>query len=464
MICICLCLLLGAEVSAVPAQAGRGAAGQPPPAAPQGGLDARLGELSQQIAREMSDNQKRTVAVVEFVDLKGRVTDFGRFLAEELITRLYQTRKFKVIERQLLNKIVTEQKLSLTGIVDQASAQKLGRLLGVDAIASGTVTDLGRSLKVNARLIDTTTAEVFAVASGEIVKDDAVAKLMGGEDSSPTPSNKAADSPAQGAQPKRALQKIDSDFFTFELQQCRMSGTTVACDFVVTNNGDDRRIGLGNVTKLFDDLGNEYSANQVSIASKQGYDAYADLVSGIAVKVRFTFEGVSAQASRISLLDVYVALVGRGFHIQFRNISLRGQTSDLPDRDETTGEVTASARSGEEWTVNVYGNRDWTDTGIDVSPGMQLEVEASGRVVTGQNKAANDILGNVFKGGNAPPSRRVPSGRARCSPRFATRPGASRTPSTSAPGTRSRWSRASTAGCCSGLTTRTSGTTAATSR
>lgn len=159
-----LCLLLGCSPALVHAQ---------------GTLDHRFTELSKQISDGLTENQKQTIAVVEFVDLEGRVTNFGRFVAEELITRLYQTKKFKVIERQLLNKIVAEQKLTLGGMIDQASAQKLGKLLGVDAIASGTVTDLGKSLRVNARLISTNTGEVFAVAAAEIAKDDSVNALMG---------------------------------------------------------------------------------------------------------------------------------------------------------------------------------------------------------------------------------------------------------------------------------------------
>jgi curli biogenesis system outer membrane secretion channel CsgG len=117
--------------------------------------------------------------VVEFSDLKGNVTNLGRFLSEELITRLYETKKFKVIERQQLNKIIAEQKLSLTGVVDPASAQKLGRVLGVDSIVFGSVSDLVKTLRINARLIGTETGEVFAAASIEIVKDEAVSSLMG---------------------------------------------------------------------------------------------------------------------------------------------------------------------------------------------------------------------------------------------------------------------------------------------
>src|SRR5437016_5111738 len=158
-------------------------------AAGQGGLDQRVSELSQQIANKMSAKQKTTIAVIEFTDLQGNVTDFGRYLAEELITRLYETEKFKVIERQLLNKVITEQKLSLTGVVDPTSAKQLGKILGVDAIVSGTVTNLAQNLKVNARLISAQTGEIFAVASTEIFKDESVIGLLsvGGAPSSGTP-------------------------------------------------------------------------------------------------------------------------------------------------------------------------------------------------------------------------------------------------------------------------------------
>ena len=161
-------------------------AGCASPARAQSALDQRISELSLKISNGLTENQKRTIAVVEFADLRGNVTDFGRFIAEELITRLHETKKFTVIERQLLNKVITEQKLSLTGMIDQTSAQKLGKVLGVDAIAAGTVTDLGKSVRVNARLIDTSTAVIFAVASTEIAKDESVITLTGAGNAEPT--------------------------------------------------------------------------------------------------------------------------------------------------------------------------------------------------------------------------------------------------------------------------------------
>ena len=372
----------------------------------QPGLEQRVSDLSQKISNGLTENQKRTIAVVEFADLRGNVTDFGRFIAEELITKLYETGKFKVIERQLLNRVVAEQKLSLTGVVDPTSAQKLGKLLGVDAIASGTVTDLGTSLRVNARLINTTTAEIFAVASIEITKDAAVKELMGTGESSGN-SNNANPTNDSSAKP---LQKVDANFFTFELQRCLLSGTTVMCEFKITNKGDDRQIAFGNRSRMFDDEGNEYPAERVKLASKEGSQADANLVAGIIVNLRLTFQGVSPRIKQITLLELYVALSSfRGFNVQFRGISLRPQSpgSASSPEGENTG-VTASVSFNEDRTITVNGNQQWTDSGIDVLPGLRLEVTSSGRIyLSNQNSASNRLLGDLINRGTPLPPRAV---------------------------------------------------------
>ena len=144
-----------------------------------GNLDNALSDLATQIVNSMLSGGKKKVAIVEFSDLEGRVSEFGKYLAEELITRLFMTKKFeKIIERQSLDKIISEQKLSLTGLIEPASAVRLGQISGVDAIVTGTITDLGVSLKVNARIISTETGAVFAVAATKIEKDETVRKLM----------------------------------------------------------------------------------------------------------------------------------------------------------------------------------------------------------------------------------------------------------------------------------------------
>ncbi len=152
-------------------------------------LDQQLDILTSQIVASLQQDQKSKVAVVEFMDLAGSVTALGQYISEELITRLYLTGQFQVIERNLLQKVIEEHELTLSGLVDEASARELGRILGVDAIASGSVTDLGTSVKVNARLISTETGSIFSVAAVEIQKDPVVARLLaghGGRSDTPT--------------------------------------------------------------------------------------------------------------------------------------------------------------------------------------------------------------------------------------------------------------------------------------
>jgi len=142
-------------------------------------LDSQLDNLSNQIVDSLTQKQKSKIAVIEFSDLDGNITEFGKYLSEELITRLFLTDKFYVVERSLLNKILEEHKFNLSGLVDENTIKELGKLLGVDAIASGSITDLGDYVKVNARLISTETGSVFSAAAVKIKKDQTVTTLLG---------------------------------------------------------------------------------------------------------------------------------------------------------------------------------------------------------------------------------------------------------------------------------------------
>jgi hypothetical protein len=157
---------------------------------------------------------------------------------------------------------------------------------------------------------------------------------------------------------------------------------------------------------MFDEAGSQYRSGRMDLANSDGYGVSAYLISGVPTKARITFDNVSPNATRITLLHINMAAEGgNDFYIEYRNVPLREQGAMAGESPEPEEDVQASAGSGQERTITVYGNQQWTDTGIDVSPGMRLEVEASGRVVTGQNKAANDILGSILKGAN---TTRVP--------------------------------------------------------
>jgi len=256
-------------------------------------LDNSLSDLTKQITNSITEDGKKKIAVIEFSDLDGNVTQFGKYLAEELITRLFRTKKFEVVERQLLNKVLSEQKLGITGIIDDESAIAIGKILGVDAIVSGSITDLGTSLKVNARVISTEKGKVFGVAGTKIVKDETVEKLMG--IISYVQKEEVQKQTKKKEISKEVLKKVKAEKFTFELIKCEMSSEgNVTCDFLITNNDkNDREFKLyADRSRIFDDFGNEYHTMESKLADKKGergFNPTSLLVSGVPTRAILNF-------------------------------------------------------------------------------------------------------------------------------------------------------------------------------
>lgn len=143
-------------------------------------LEEGVNQLAGQISKSMQEKQSRKIAIIDFSDLNGRVTALGQFLAEELTTQLFMIApgKFEVVERRQLLKLQEELALGQKGLIEEKSIKKMGRILGVDAIVTGSMTDLGNTVKINARLIGVESAKVFAVAATDIPKTGMVADLM----------------------------------------------------------------------------------------------------------------------------------------------------------------------------------------------------------------------------------------------------------------------------------------------
>jgi TolB-like protein len=124
-----------------------------------------------------ADFKKTKIAVLDF-DLKGsgfETEDMGAIVAEWFITAFVKEGRFDVVERGLLKKILYEQKLGMSGILDETTATKIGKLLGVKIIISGSVLKLQNILEINARIIDVETASIIAA---ENVKSSAAVQLQ----------------------------------------------------------------------------------------------------------------------------------------------------------------------------------------------------------------------------------------------------------------------------------------------
>lgn len=67
----------------------------------------------------------------------------GKGISDILFTELSKTNSFILLERDKLESVIKEQSLGLSGIIDKRSAPEVGKLLGANAIITGSVTQFG---------------------------------------------------------------------------------------------------------------------------------------------------------------------------------------------------------------------------------------------------------------------------------------------------------------------------------
>jgi len=118
--------------------------------------------------------ERMSIAVFPFLN-KGTSKYLGEIVLDKFITALFNLERFKVIERSQLERILEEQKLGLSGIIDASTAAEVGKGIGVDAIVLGSVAlgSDGSSVSIDARAIDTESATIIVAHDAYSSRSDA---------------------------------------------------------------------------------------------------------------------------------------------------------------------------------------------------------------------------------------------------------------------------------------------------
>jgi TolB-like protein len=140
------------------------------------------------------DVDKRSIAVLDFTvhtsaDPRVRREFATNVLTDKLTSALVQTRKFRVVERQRVEGLLKEFKLTDQGFTDSKFAVKAGEMVGADFLLMGSISQLDASAKVekvpytnesvttmsgrvaaNMHIVDSRTGEVVAAWPVEVSK------------------------------------------------------------------------------------------------------------------------------------------------------------------------------------------------------------------------------------------------------------------------------------------------------
>jgi curli biogenesis system outer membrane secretion channel CsgG len=86
----------------------------------------------------------------------------GPIVSDMLTYHLLQIPRFKLVERTELERVLKEQALSLTGVIESESAVKVGKLLGARLLVLGNAGRMRKAYQISARLVDAQTGELVA--------------------------------------------------------------------------------------------------------------------------------------------------------------------------------------------------------------------------------------------------------------------------------------------------------------
>jgi curli biogenesis system outer membrane secretion channel CsgG len=162
--------------------------------------------------------RKKRVAIFDFdyatvhsdvASLFGSDVDVGKGVSDLLVKYLVKDGTYSVIERKAMDKILAEQNFSNSDRANPNSAAQIGKLLGVDAIIVGSITQFGNETKntnvggagagfggfgvggfghkkskaivgIDARIVNIDTAEILGVAEGKGESSRESTSLLGG--------------------------------------------------------------------------------------------------------------------------------------------------------------------------------------------------------------------------------------------------------------------------------------------
>lgn len=105
--------------------------------------------------------ERMRVSVLPF-DQKGEISPASLSYQENLTDSLVNQNRFQVVERDKLDLVLQEQKLSRTDLIDKSTAIRLGKLVATQAVITGSITESRTGIEIVGRMIDTETSQILA--------------------------------------------------------------------------------------------------------------------------------------------------------------------------------------------------------------------------------------------------------------------------------------------------------------
>jgi len=104
------------------------------------------------------------IAVIDFSGKNVSATD-AAILTERLGAELFSTNKYIILERNKIDEILKEQQFQMSGCTTNECFIEIGQLLNVEQLVVGSISKVGSTYSIFARIISIETGEILTVAT-----------------------------------------------------------------------------------------------------------------------------------------------------------------------------------------------------------------------------------------------------------------------------------------------------------
>jgi TolB-like protein len=127
----------------------------------EGNMAIKKITIISKIPKALQLSERLSLTVFPFEE-GGEVSLASFNFQHNLIDALVNRNRFRIIEREKLDTILHEQKLSRTKLFDESTALRLGRLIAAKSIIAGSIIETRTGIEIVARMIDTETSDILA--------------------------------------------------------------------------------------------------------------------------------------------------------------------------------------------------------------------------------------------------------------------------------------------------------------
>ncbi|OGF48493.1 MAG: hypothetical protein A2452_11710 [Candidatus Firestonebacteria bacterium RIFOXYC2_FULL_39_67] len=104
--------------------------------------------------------------------------DTALAVSEMMRAELFSTGRFVIVDKKNMEKVLKEQAFQQTGCTSSECAVEVGKILGVNIMATGSLTKLGNSINISVTLTDVEKSESIAIEKGSCDSEDKLADVV----------------------------------------------------------------------------------------------------------------------------------------------------------------------------------------------------------------------------------------------------------------------------------------------